>query len=122
MSNEDVARAFSSHRFGETSDHLAPDVQWILVGQGRVEGATAVAQACRSSAEEMVQVETTWLRFVAAGAADIVAIDAIGRYDGPDGVSVVSSCDIFEFNDGAITTITSYAVEVDPTDPALPAS
>ncbi len=45
MSNEDVARAFSGHRFEETFDHLAPDVQWILVGQGRVEGAAAVVHA-----------------------------------------------------------------------------
>ncbi len=70
----------------------------------------------------MAQVETTWLRFVTAGAADSVAIDAIGRYDGPDGLSVVSSCDIFEFDDGKVTTITSYAVDVDPADPAVPAS
>lgn len=122
MSNGDVARAFSGHRFEETFDHLDPDVQWILVGQGRVEGADAVVQACRSSAAEMAQVETTWVRFVAAGASDSVAIDAIGRYDGPDGVFVVSSYDIFELDDGKVTKITSYAVDVDPADPAVPAS
>lgn len=122
MSNEDVARAFSGHRFEETFDHLAPDMKWILVGQGRVEGAAAVVEACQASAAEMAQVETTWLRFVTAGSGDSVAVDAIGRYDGPDGLSVVSSCDIFEFDHGKVTTITSYAVDVDPADPAVPAS
>ena len=30
------------------------------------------------------------------------------------GVSVVSSCDVYEFSGGLLTTLTSYAVELDP--------
>jgi hypothetical protein len=41
-----------------------------------------------------------------------VAVDAIGCYVGPDGVSTVSSCDIFEFDHHLIVAITSYAVEL----------
>lgn len=44
----------------------------------------------------------------------VVAVDAIGRYAGRDEVSAVSSCDIYEFVDGTVQTITSYALEVDP--------
>lgn len=116
MSNEDVARAFSGHRFTETFAQLAPDVQWILVGAGRIEGAEAVMQACRDSAAEATGVSTTWLRFISTGIGDVVAVDAIGRYEGGDDLSVVSSCDIYEFTGGKITTITSYAVDVDPGD------
>jgi hypothetical protein len=48
----------------------------------------------------------------------VVAVDAIGRYEGTSGVSAASSCDIFEFSDGKINTITSYAAEVDADDPS----
>jgi ketosteroid isomerase-like protein len=49
---------------------------------------------------------------VVAG-TDAAAVDAIGRYTDADGeVSLVSSCDIYEFRDGLVTTITSYAVEL----------
>jgi hypothetical protein len=40
----------------------------------------------------------------------------VGRYvDADGGVSLVSSCDIYAFDDGVLTSITSYAVELDPT-------
>lgn len=122
VSDLDVARAFSGHRFEETFDHPAADVRWILVGQGLIEGVAAVVRACRDSTQEMVGVQTSWLRFVTAGSSGTVAVDAVVRYEGPEGASVVSSCDVYEFDDGKVTAITSYAVDVDPADPAPPAS
>ena len=54
-------------------------------------------------------------RFVSVADDRVAAIDAVGRYVSPDGsVSVVSSADVYEFNgDGHVTTITSYAVELE---------
>jgi hypothetical protein len=41
----------------------------------------------------------------------------VARYVDADGTtSVVSSCDIYEFSDGQVTAITSYAVELDPAE------
>lgn len=114
MNNHDLARAFSGHRFDETFDQLAPDVVWRLVGNADLTGRDAVIEACRASTAENEGVTTTWLRFVSTGDGPVVAVDAVGRYDGPDGVSAVSSCDIYEFAGDLVTTITSYAVEVDP--------
>jgi ketosteroid isomerase-like protein len=114
MNNDELARAFSGHRFDETFDQLAPDVVWRLVGNADLTGRDAVIEACRASTAENEGVTTTWLRFVSTGDGAVVAVDAIGRYDGPDGVSAVSSCDIYEFAGDRIATITSYAVEVDP--------
>lgn len=51
-------------------------------------------------------------------ASPVVALDAIGRYEGPTGVTAVSACDIYAFADDRVVTITSYAVEVDPGDPS----
>ncbi len=57
-------------------------------------------------------VTTEFTRFVVAADDDTAAVDATGRYTGRDGTtSVVSSCDIFEFHEGLIVRITSYAVE-----------
>ena len=117
MTNHETARAFSGHRFDETFDHLAEHVVWNLVGEARLEGRDAVVAACQGTATESAEVTTTWLRFVSTGDGDVVAVDAIGRYAGPDNVTAVSSCDIYEFADGTIHTITSYATEVDPDDP-----
>lgn len=118
MTNLDVARAFSSHRFTETYGHIAEDVAWILVGEAQLLGRDAVIAACEATARENAGVTTSWLRFVATSDGPIVAVDAVGRYSGPDGVTAVSSCDIYEFADGKIQTITSYAVEVAPADSA----
>jgi predicted SnoaL-like aldol condensation-catalyzing enzyme len=112
MTNEDTARAFSGHRFEETYDRIATHASWNLVGEARLDGRDAIIEACQGTTEENADVDTTWLRFVSAGTGDIVAVDAIGRYAGPDGVTTVSSCDIFEFDDDLIIAITSYAVEL----------
>lgn len=111
MNTDEIARAFSGHRFEETFDFIAPDAVWHLVGQAQLEGREAIVANCRGTTEETA-AETAWLRFVSTGAGSIVAVDAIGRYRGPEGVSVVSSCDIYEFANGAITAITSYAVDL----------
>jgi len=117
MTNHETARAFSGHRFDEAFDHLAEHVVWNLVGEARLEGRDAVVAACQGTATENAEVTTTWLRFISTGDGDVVAVDAIGRYAGPDNVTAVSSCDIYEFAAGSIHTITSYATEVDPNDP-----
>lgn len=116
MTNSDIARAFSGHRFAETYDAFADDIVWNYVGGFRLEGREAVIDACESSTTENEGVAMSWLRFVSTEDGPVVAVDAIGRYEGPEGVSTVSSCDIYEFEGNRLTTITSYAVDVDPDD------
>ena len=53
MNAQEIAEAFSSHRFEEAIPHLAPTVRWVLPGQGSVDGRDSVVEACRSSAAEM---------------------------------------------------------------------
>src|SRR4051794_6701999 len=111
-----IAEAFSGHRFPETYDHLAADVSWVLPGQATIEGRDAVVAACTSSADEMAQLASAeFRRFVSVAGDRVAAVDAVGRYVSEDGsVSVVSSADIYEFDDdGRVRVITSYAVELD---------
>jgi ketosteroid isomerase-like protein len=110
------AEAFSGHRFRDAYAILAPDVRWTSVGEGVVTGRQAVVDVCEATLAELSSGTAQFLRFLVIADGDRVAVDAVGRYvDAEGGVSVVSSCDIYEFRDGALTSITSYAVELDPT-------
>jgi hypothetical protein len=111
-----ISEAFSGHRFADTYEHLAPDVRWVLLDHGAIEGKDAVVAACDSSAAEMAELPSVEFRRFDSVAGDRLAvIDAEACYESPDGsVSVVSSADLYEFDDrGLVTTITSYAVELD---------
>jgi limonene-1,2-epoxide hydrolase len=115
LTKQQIAEAFSGHRFTETYGYLAPDVRWVSVGAGAVNGRAAVIDLCERSATELSNVNTIFLRSVSVVGPDAVAIDAIGRYtDADQTVSVVSSCDIYEFRDDQVVMITSYTVELDP--------
>jgi ketosteroid isomerase-like protein len=109
---QQVAEAFSAHRFGEVVEHLAEDVRWVTPGGPTVEGRAAVIATCESTTAQLEGVTTEFPRFVAIVGADAVAVDVIARYSGPDGTSTVSSCDVYEFADGALTRITSYVAEL----------
>ncbi len=111
-----ICRAFSTHRFEEVFADLADEVRWILPGQAIIEGSQAVIEACRGTGDELAETTTSWLRVVSAAGEDVVAVDVVGRYEDKDGVTAVSSCDIYEFDGSKIARITSYAVEVDPDD------
>ena len=111
-----ISEAFSGHRFPETYEHLAADVRWVLLDHGAIEGKDAVVETCGATAAAMAElVEVEFSRFDSVAGDRLAVVDAEARYESPDGsVSVVSSADIYEFNaEGLVTTITSYAVELD---------
>ena len=115
MDAQQIAEAFSRHRFREVYDRFAPDLRWRVPGQDTLEGKDAVIAACESSLAGLEQLERTeFSRFVSVAGPSTAAVDAIGHYIAADGArSVVSSADIYEFDaDGMVTTITSYAVEL----------
>lgn len=109
-----VGRAFSEHRFDEVFPHLARDVRWTVVGYMVLEGADAVMRTCRGTRESLKGTTTSRDRCVSAVDDGVVAVDSVDRYAGPDGVTAVARCNVFEFVGTKITSITSYAVEVDP--------
>jgi ketosteroid isomerase-like protein len=112
-----VGRAFSEHRFDDALGHLSRDVKWTIVGGMVLEGADAVRGTCRETEESLKGASVHFDRCVTVGDRDTVAVDTVVRYVRPDGVTAVASCAIYEFDDETITTITSYAVEIDPDDP-----
>ena len=110
----EVAEAFSGHRFPDVYPALADDVRWVAVGEGELVGRQAVVDACEETLAELSGGTAEFLRFVVVAEDDRAAVDAVARYTDAGGVvSVVSSCDFYEFRGGTLTTITSYAVELE---------
>jgi len=117
-----IAEAFSGHCFHDAYAALAPDVRWTSVGQGVITGRQGVVDACEATLAELSTGSAEFLRFVVIAEGDAVAVDAVGRYVDADGeVSLVSSCDIYAFRAGVLTSITSYTVELDPATETLDA-
>jgi ketosteroid isomerase-like protein len=114
-SPREIAEAFSGHRFRDAYPALSPDVAWTCVGAVLLTGRQAVVDACEGTLAGLATGTAEFQRFLVIADGDTVAVDAVGRYtDADGGVSVVSSCDVYEFQDGMLTTITSYTVELDP--------
>lgn len=111
--NEEIARAISSHRFREAYPHVADDVSWTLVGEVRLEGREAFIAACERTGEDLQGVATDFRHFRTTVADDFVVVDTVAAYTGSDGsTSVVSSCDLYGFVDGKLTEMTSYNIEL----------
>jgi ketosteroid isomerase-like protein len=114
--HRELAEAFSNHHFEQTYAHFADDIRWVSASGGTPEvGPAAVRAACEQGAAMMAQATMERLRFVVADGGDVVAVDTLSRYTNAAGeATTVASCDVYEFRDDLIGTITSYAVEVDP--------
>lgn len=110
---EEIGHAFSSHRFAEAYPHLASNVRWELIGGSPLNGRDAVIAACEESLAYLSQATTEFRKFRSVVGPDAVVVDSLAEYVAADGqTSVVASCDIYDFVDGDVATITSYTVEV----------
>jgi hypothetical protein len=114
---QQVAEAFSSHRFWEVYDFLDPRVEWTLVGAARLEGRDQVVYACEQSLKTLERQTTQFLRFKTIAGVDSVAIDTVAKYvDVKWRSSFIRSCDVYEFTQGYLSAITTYTAEIQPED------
>jgi len=112
LSPREVAEAFSSHDFEPAFAHLSDAVVWRTPGDTPVEGRDAVVALCRTTAEALAETDVRRERFLVVDGGDAVVVDTLTVYRDADLVSTVASCDIYEFRDGEVVTLTSYNVEV----------
>jgi hypothetical protein len=114
----EIAESFSRHRFAETYRFMLDEIEWTQVGGTRARGKDEVVAICEESAKYLTGVTTTFHRFKVIESADCVVIDSRANYvDEEGGSSTVASCDIYDFSDGVLSTITSYTVELEARDP-----
>ena len=114
ITTEKIARAFSSHRFDLALPHLADDICWTVVGTPPMIGRKAVEKAIKRTAKDLSSVTTEFQRFRSVVGEESVVVDSLARYtDGGGDVSIVASCDIYDFdNDERISEIVSYTIEL----------
>ena len=111
----ETAEAFSRHRFEEAFPFMLDEAEWTLIGGQQIRGKADIVKVCQESASELENAKTSFSRFKVITTDDCVVIDSRAEYIDSDGESShVASCDIYEFIDGNIAAITSYAVEVEP--------
>jgi SnoaL-like domain len=111
---EQVAEAFSRHRFPDTYPHLAEHVRWTIVGDREITGREDVIDVCRQSAEYLAGVTSTFRKFKVVVGDDCAVVDSEAEYVDGDDSSVVASCDIYDFSGGRLTGITSYTIQLPP--------
>ncbi len=109
-----IAELFSTHQFEKVYPYLAHDMRWNNVGGEQFYDKASVVAACQQSAEYLAKTNTMFDSFKLFHGHNYAVVDAVARYESPDGTtSTVSSCDIYEFVDEKVQTITSYTVELE---------
>lgn len=113
LSIEQLAEAFSEHRFAETYDQLADDIEWRVVGGDAVTGSDEVRRTCEESAAYLASTMTLFEEFTVFAGNDFAVVNTVATYTEAEGtVSRVASCDIYEWAEDKVRRITSYAVEL----------
>ncbi len=113
LSSAQICEAFSGHQFDKTFDYLATEIVWNNIGDKLINGKAAIVSACNQATEYFATVITNFQHFESTSLADSVAIQSRATYIDANGEkSTVASCDIYEFSDGFIVSITSYNIEL----------
>jgi hypothetical protein len=86
---QQIAEAFSGHQFSDAYDHLAADIQWVLIGGATIQGRDQVIQTCEQTAAELTDTTTEFLRFLTIAGTGAVAVDTVARYEEADGTTSV---------------------------------
>jgi len=110
---EQIARAFSSHKFESTYPYLLDNIQWNLVGDKMLAGKENIINTYNESAQYLTNVITRFDKFKVVAGDNCVVIDSLAEYVNEEQKSsTVSSCDIYKFIEGKLSAITSYCIEL----------
>lgn len=108
-----VSEAFSSHKFESVYAYFSDNVKWNIVGRDPLNGKESVINNCNLSAKYLKSVTTKFIHFKVITENDSVVIDSLAEYtDSETNKSLISSCDIYEFDNGELFEVTSYCFEL----------
>ena len=112
LSPAEIAVAFSSQTYDEVEPYLAESIFWDLVaGRPRLDKGEVLV-LLRETKQNLKVLTSTLLEQRVIDGGDTVVVDSVIEYvDSNSEKSVVSSCDIYEFEGGLVTHIRSYAGE-----------
>ena len=110
LSPAEIAVAFSSQNYDEVEPYLAESIFWDLVaGRPRLDKGEVLV-LLRETKQNLTVLTSTVLEQRVIDGGDTVVVDSVIEYVDSNGEkSVVSSCDLYEFEGGLIVHIRSYA-------------
>jgi len=110
---EEIAESFSTHNFADTFSYLSDEILWNNIGGELVTGKQAIMASCDESLEYLSHVQTNLINLKSTVGQNSVVIETLTEYiDTNNTKSTVASCDVYDFTDGKLVSITSYNIEV----------
>ncbi|MCU0435192.1 MAG: nuclear transport factor 2 family protein [Bacteroidia bacterium] len=111
MKERDIAIAFSTGQFESCFNHLSKNVSWHIAGEKQLSGIDAVVQFCLDTAAYFASVETHFtIHHVLDDHGKIAVTGNAVFLKNNIKVSEVNSCDVYCFENGLLTEITSYCI------------
>ena len=113
LTPDQIAEAFCTYRFVETTPYMADEIQWNIVGREALIGREAVIDRCDNAAKFLETVSATITKLkIHRGGTSVVVEGAAQIQDREGHISSVASCDVFQFSDGRLVEITSYVIDL----------
>lgn len=113
MTKTELAKMFSNGDFEKTFDFISEDAEWVVVEEDHFLGKQAILNQCEQVAGYFKSVTTKFKTINILANENQVAITGTAEFlKDNTRVSLVSACDIYEFNDeDQIQKITSYCIQ-----------
>ena len=110
---DQIAEAFSTHRFATAYPYLSDNITWNILGDEVLMSRDVVIKKCEESAKYLETVSTTFTKLRITRAELYVVVESVAQYrDRESQISSVASCDIYQFSDEQLIEITSYTIEL----------
>lgn len=112
MTKQEIALAFSNGEFEKTTEFIAGNAVWEVVGENTFIGKAAIIENCNQVAAYFKSVTTNFKTLNIIAQDHKVVINGTAEFSrNGQRVSFVSACDLYEFNGSdQIQRITSYCI------------
>ena len=112
MTNREIAAAFSNGEFEKAYPSISDNAEWIVIEEGRFTGKRAILDQCERVGGYFKSVTTNFKTSNIIDGGNRIAINGTAEFLRDNKrISLVSSCDVYEFNEkGEIQRITSYCI------------
>lgn len=108
---KEIALAFSTGKFSEGYEYLAPDASWEIVGEKLLHGKQVIIDYCENTAAYFETVETNFTPGHVLQDGNQVVINGTAVFTNKEQkITMVSSCDMYAFDDGLLKRMTSYCI------------
>ncbi len=111
LSNSQIATSFSTGQFADTFSYLADTIIWNIAGERLLDGKQAVTEFCNQTAKYFSEVITEFKISNTIINDNYIVIEGSAIFiNKANKKTVVSSCDIYHFENDSLIHINSYCI------------